>query len=58
MFTFNYNRAYKLIESEGRHLIVKEVNGKVFHFDPMTFKYLGDDGVRYIPSTVREGYET
>lgn len=55
IMVFNYNRAYRLVESEGRHLIVKEVNGKVLEFDPMTFKYLGDDGVRYIPSTVREG---
>ena len=56
MIHFNYNKAYKLMETpDGNHLIVKEVNGKVFHFDPMTFKYLGDDGVRYIPSTVREG---
>lgn len=56
MFTFEYNKAYKLVEHpDGRHLIVKEINGRVFHFDPKTFKYLESDGVRYIPSTVREG---
>lgn len=56
MFTFQCNKAYKMVKKEdGRHVIVKEINGKTFHFDPKSFKYLERDGVRYIPSTVREG---
>ena len=55
MMTFKCNTAYELANFGEEYYIIREIDGEVLRFSPETFKYLGTDGVRFIPKSVRAG---
>lgn len=56
LMTFKCNTAYDLAEfGNEEYYITREIDGEVLKFSPETFKYLGTDGVRFIPKSVRAG---
>lgn len=56
MMTFKCNTAYELANfGDEEYYITREIDGEVLKFSPETFKYLGTDGVRFIPKSVRAG---
>ena len=56
MMTFKCNTAYKLADfGNEEYYIIREIDGVILKFSPETFKYLGDEGIRFIPKSVRAG---
>lgn len=55
LMVFECNEAYRLVYSEdGKYYIIRWTGDEIYKFDPETFKYLGTDGVRFIPEYVKD----